>query len=278
MITDTIQNITDEELDSINQALTSRYGVDFTGYESSSIKRRITRIIHKYNLVDVMGLWKRLLYDHAFVIQFKDEISVGLTEMFRNPELWIYLRDKYLPTIAHKSNISVLHAGCSTGEEYYTMAILMHELNLLSKTSFHVIDLSDRFVEATQLGVYENDLLNQYNKNYLEFNPGSDLHFYFTKTSNGYKANDFLKQNVSFYASNLVSDTLFESFDIIFCRNVMIYFNDPLKMKVLEKFSRYLNNKGVLIIGYYDAMPSAYDKYFDYYDPSFKIFKPLNSK
>lgn len=275
MMSETRLSITDEEFDAINQALVSRYGIDFTGYEISSLKRRITRIIHKYDLQSSIGLWQKLLYDPGFAITFKDEVSVGLTEMFRNPDLWIYLRDNYLLKFLGQKDISILHAGCSTGEEFYTMAITLHEYGFLYQTKFDVVDLSTRFVQLTQAGVYDKDVIDTYSKNYKEFNPSGDFKSYFNEEESTYTAKEFLKKNADFRQFNLVSDTIEKQYDIIFCRNVMIYFNDPLKMIVLEKFSKALKSNGVLVIGYFDALPQDYVRFFDYYSPSFKIFKKI---
>lgn len=272
MTTDTPIGITDEEFSSINFALISRYGMDFTDYEPISLKRRINRILHKNQLKSIFDLWQKLLYDPVFAIHFKDEISVGLTEMFRNPTIWVHLKEKYLEKFKNSDKISIWHAGCSTGEEYYTMAIVLKETQNTDKANVTVTDLSDRFIEITKNGIYDIGLLDKYKINYQLYNKTGKFELYYEKDDEKGKMLANLRPKTNFIQHNLVTDAMDMKFDIIFCRNVMIYFNYALKMKVLKQFYNCLNDNGLLIIGHFDAMPNNYTEYFDYYDPSLKFF------
>lgn len=276
LVQESISAITDEELSSINYAIQSRYGLDFTDYEPSSLKRRIVRIIHKHSLENVIGLWQKLLYDKDFIQIFKDEVSVGLTEMFRNPEIWVALRDIYLPEIARnkKDDINIWHAGCSTGEEVHTMAMVAHDAMLLNRCKALATDLSDSFVAISQAAVYEKDLCMRYMNNIIQYDPKKSWHYCFeeidsekVKIQNRYTDYAVYKQH------NLTSIPIEKNlYDIIFCRNVMIYFNDNLKMNLLRMFHSKLKDGGLLIIGYFDAMPSNFEQYFTYKDSSLKFF------
>lgn len=272
MTTDTQIGITDEELSSINFALISRYGMDFSDYEPLSLKRRISRILHKNQMNSIFDLWQKLLYDPIFAVHFKDEISVGLTEMFRNPTIWVHLKEEYLEKFNNSSKISIWHAGCSTGEEYYTMAIVLKETKNLAKAEVTVTDLSDKFIEITQNGSYDLELLAKYQINYQLYNKIGKFQLYYEKTNEKGIMLSNLRPKTNFIQHNLVTDKMDLKYDIIFCRNVMIYFNDTLKMKVLKQFYNCLNDNGLLIIGHFDAMPSNYNDYFEYYDPSLKFF------
>lgn len=273
-----IKDITDEELDSINYAISSRYGLDFGEYEKSSLKRRVVRVIHRYNLENVLGLWQKLLYDKDFINHFKDEVSVGLTEMFRNPEMWVHLKRNVLPKLADNSIINIWHAGCSTGEEVCTMAIVLNETGLLHKSRVLATDLSDRFVQQAAKATYNTDDFVKYEENYHAYHPAGNIRSYFYEQKNEYFSfyPSYLK-NVSYKTHNLVNESnVFDiKFDIIFCRNVMIYFNDSLKIKVLKSFHQQLNHNGILIIGYFDAMPEGFKEYFDYEESSVKLFKRI---
>ncbi len=276
---DSVSAITDEELDSINFAISSRYGLDFTGYEASSLKRRIIRIIHRYNLENVLGLWQRLLYDKEFIFIFKDEVSVGLTEMFRNPEIWVKLRDLYLPRIAKENSenkLKIWHAGCSTGEEVHTMAIVLDDANLLLKSEGLATDLSDNFVNISRKAEYELDMLLKYELNIKQYDAIKTIKSCFSLNDvNGILLPKY--RNYAIYKQHNLTSA-FEndnSYDIIFCRNVMIYFNDNLKMNLLKHFSEKLNENGIFIIGYFDAMPNDYGKYFTYEDSGLKFFKKI---
>ncbi len=269
-----VQNdITDEELNSITFALINRYGLDFSDYEPTSFKRRISRIMHKNNFENILQLWQKLLYDAPFATYFKDEISIGLTEMFRNPPVWEHLKNTYLKKFLSTNSLDIWHAGCSTGEEYYSMAIILKEAGLLPITKATVTDLSHHFIALTQKGEYDLDLLHKYQKNYQLINKTGNFNLYYTKNDSVGVIKDTIKPQTDFKQHNLVSDVMNKQFDIIFCRNVMIYFNETLKMKVLKLFHQALKKDGILVIGHFDALPSEYATFFNYYDPSLKIFK-----
>lgn len=273
-----IINISEEELTSINYALQSRYGLDFSNYEETSLKRRILRIIHKYDLESVIGLWRKLLYDKDFIVVFKDEISVGLTEMFRNPEVWVKLRDDIFPKYLGKEEINIWHAGCSTGEEVYSTSIVLQELGLLHIAKGVATDLSDKFIQCAAEGSFEIETLERYGKNYEQYNPGNSLSRYYTTNGEVGQMLPRLRNYAEFIQHNLTKDLPVRKFDIIFCRNVMIYFNDNLKMEVLKMAYDALADDGLFIIGYFDALPLSYTEYFDYYDSGFKFFKKKGAK
>ncbi|MCS7004607.1 MAG: hypothetical protein NZM38_04695 [Cytophagales bacterium] len=272
-------SISDEEIMSINRAILLRYGIDFTNYEINSLKRRIVRIINKYRFENTIGLWKHLLKDSQFIFTYIDEITVGLTEMFRNPDLWIKFRDDILPKLSCNSTIYMWHAGCSTGEEVYTASIVLHEQNLRYCTYTLASDINRTFVAKAQSGCYEADLLQQYQKNYLTFNPNSKkgIFEYFDSLKNSeFCVKAFVRQNISFVQHSLL-EPLADSqgrFDVIFCRNVLIYFDDTLKLKVLQLFYQTLHPDGFLILGYFDSLSfGLYQPYFEMVEPAYKILR-----
>lgn len=274
--TDTYEStavITDEELKSINYALVARYGMDFTDYEPISLKRRITRIIHKYELHNILNLWQKLLYDAQFAQTFKDEISVGLTEMFRNPPVWVFLKDWVSKQLPLQRPLRIWHAGCSTGEEFYSMCILICELGLLQQTEMLVTDLSDRFISIAKEGTYDNELIQKYHINFNLYSRKDSLEKYFaTDLQKSRFKPQFVPKMVTFEVQNLVTMSSPGTFDLILCRNVMIYFNETLKLKTLKLFNKSLSSEGLLVIGHFDAMPNGFDQHFKYTDPGLKIF------
>ncbi len=270
--------ISDQELESLNTAIFTKYGYDFSGYEKTSFRRRVQRILYKYEMPSILDLWRKVLFDREFFLEMKDEISVGMTEMFRNPDFWQKISTEIVTQWGGKEKIDIWHAGCATGEEIYSMAILLYEKGLLSRTRALATDLSDTFVEASRKGSYDAYSVERYVKNYLEFNPnGVGLKNYMLKDEDGanYVMRDFLREYASIKQQNLVTDAMTSQFDIIFCRNVMIYFNDELKMKVLKMFNKSLKQGGLLCIGYFDAMPRDYERYFEYEESSVKLFRKV---
>ncbi len=266
--------LSDEELDVINQAIYNRYRLDFFNYEKNSFKRRVHRIIDKFELESVYGLWQKILRDPDFIHVFINEITVGLTELFRNPGLWKYIKDDLLAQLPPREQIKIWHAGCSTGEEFYSMAIALYESGLFARSQSLATDLSSNAVDKSQRGFYSQDLLKKYYQNYQEFTDlERDLGYYLEEHSEGATFKRYLRQHGTFAQHNLSKDPMKEKFDLIFCRNVMIYFDDVLKLKVLNLFYESLEDHGFFIMGYYDALPPFKNQFFELHNPAYKIFK-----
>jgi len=269
--------ISDSELESLNMAIFTKYGYDFSNYEKTSFKRRIQRILYKYEMNSILDLWRKILFDKEFFLEMKDEISVGMTEMFRNPDFWQKIASDIIPKFEDKPTLDIWHAGCATGEEIYSMAILLYEKGILKKSKALATDLSDNFVATAKKAQYDSEAIDRYSKNYLEYNPnGIGLRNYLCKMDeDSFVFRDFLKDYAFIKQQNLVSEPMTSKFDIIFCRNVMIYFNDELKIKVLKMFNESLKPGGLLCIGYFDALPRNYEQYFEYEESSLKLFRKI---
>src|ERR1035437_3368825 len=230
------QEISDAELDSITNAIKTRYGIDFTNYEKASLKRGFARLIQKQDLGNIMGLWSKIMKDKEFLLQYIDDLTVNLTELFRNPEIWIKLKEDVLPQLQLKSNLDFWHAGCSSGEEVYTMAMVLKDKNLLYKSTALATDLSATILEQAKKGEYSNVLVNRYLKSCKQYCPDSNMDEWFEIGEHESKIKEKYKKHIQFLRHNLVQEPMNKKFDIIFCRNVMIYFDDVLKMKVLKLF------------------------------------------
>jgi chemotaxis protein methyltransferase CheR len=273
-----LKTITTEELQAINRAILLRYGMDFSNYEPQSLKRRMGRALQKFEIESVFDLWKIILKDNEFIFKLIDEITVGLTELFRNPTLWTFLREEFDTKYASAPSLNIWHAGCSTGEEVYTMSIVLYEIGLLPKAKLWATDLSGQAIRTAEEGTFAEEMFASYSKNYQNYAPDKDLKQYFYKQSEQHwQVFKIFKNNISFETHNLAKDEVIGKFDVIFCRNVMIYFDETLKMKVLEKFYHVLADDGYFIIGYYDALPDGYENLFEGFDSANKIFKKRNN-
>jgi chemotaxis protein methyltransferase CheR len=270
--TDSTDRISDEEIMSINRAIFSRYGFDFSNYELKSYKRRVIRIIDRFDLENSIGLWKKIINDPDFIRVYIDEISVGLTEMFRNPDMWVGLRENILPRYQQQSRLNIWHAGCSTGEEVYSMAILLEEEALIGKTSVLASDMNTSSIQQAKEGAFSSMYKTKYTTNYYATKSKASFADYYTDNTETMHFDKVNMNPVRFVQNNLVKETRLGNFDMIFCRNVMIYFDDILKMKVLKYFYDSLEPDGMLVIGYYDSLPIEYKNYFDLYDPATKMF------
>lgn len=265
--------ITDEELDSLTSAIKTRYGIDFTCYEKKSLKRGFARLIARNELGSLVGLWSKILKEKEFLIKYIDDLLVNLTELFRNPEIWLKIKDDLLIQLKDKPVINFWHAGCSTGEEIYTMAIVLKEQGILYKAKTLASDLSSTALETAKQGVYSKIFWKKYTSSYLTYFPKGNPEKHFNLTDSDIIVNAQLKNHIQFLRHNLVQDRMNRKFNVIFCRNVMIYFDETLKMKVLKLFYDSLEDDGYFIIGYYDMLPEASKELFTLYDATTRIYK-----
>lgn len=264
--------ISDVELSSFVTAVHTRFGIDFSGYEKKSLKRGLVRLMMRHELTSIIKLWDKMLRDKTMLINYIDELLVNLTEFFRNPEVWVKLKDDVLAKMASKERLDVWHAGCSTGEEIYSNTILLKEKFMLHRTHILASDLSSKALAKAIEGRYHNLIWDKYIKSYLLFNPEGAPEKYFLREEKEFEVMPQLKKNIQFQRHNLVHDDMDRKFDVIFCRNVMIYFDDVLKMKVLKKFYHALKDDGFFIIGYYDMLPEEVKSLFRLYCPTTRIY------
>ncbi|MDQ3110320.1 MAG: protein-glutamate O-methyltransferase CheR [Bacteroidota bacterium] len=265
--------INDEELSSLTNAIKTRYGIDFTCYEAKSLKRGFARLIARHELGSLLGLWSKILKDREFLISYIDELLVNLTELFRNPEVWVKINTDILEKLKDKTILKFWHAGCSTGEEIYSMAIILKELKLLSKTRAVATDLSTTALELAREGKYNEMLWKKYTASFLNCFPRGNLQNYFSLNQNNFVIKEEMQKHIRFLRHNLAQDKMDQKFDMVLCRNVMIYFDDTLKMKALRLFYDSLEDDGYLIIGYYDMLPEQSKTLFKLYDATTRIYK-----
>jgi len=268
--------ITDEELKSLTDAIHQRHGIDFSCYEPKSLKRRVVRTLHVFKLNAVHELWIKILRDPSFIYPFMDEISVGLTSMFRDPVLWKKMRSLLNFDLADKKELSIWHAGCSSGEEVYTMGIVLRESTFKKPVKAIATDISNQAMANAKKGEFNVMKMEEYDKNYLSFNPVSSLKKYYTVAKDIASVDTSLIKHVSFEHHNLITDPFTKNHDIILCRNVMIYFDNQAKRKLFDKFHDSLNPGGLFIIGFYDAvLPMIDENKFKVLDIDAKIFQKL---
>ena len=264
--------ITDEEMNALMTAIRNRYGLDFTNYEKTSLKRGVTRLMMKHNMESSLDLWSRVLKDYDFFMSSIDDLLVNLTELFRNPDVWIKLRDEVLEEFKGQA-LNIWHAGCSTGEEVYTMSIVLDEKGLLNRARLTATDLSSKALAKAKSGQYSLDIIKQYLNPFLKFFPHKQIEDYFQFEEKHAEIKPKYRQNVTFSRHNLVHDVAASKYDIVFCRNVMIYFDDQLKLKVLSLIHQSLKPNGYLIIGYYDIMPDSGKRLFQVVDIKTRIYR-----
>jgi len=273
-----VTDITEQEVESLTQSILTRYGIDFTCYEPKSLRRRIIRVINNFNLSSTSDLWVKFLRERNFIHVFMNEISVGMTSMFLDPILWKSLK-RDLPLYFPKQSIDVWHAGCSTGEEVYTLAIVLNDAGLAKRVRAVATDINQDALRTAQEGSYHKIKMIENENNYREYAPFGDFHAFCSRHENHVLMNPSLTSHVSFHYQNLIMDNAPSPglFDVIFCRNVMIYFDQQAKQKVLRKFYDALKPGGYLIIGFYDTMMALMDEtMFRLANAEAKIFQRIN--
>lgn len=241
--------IEDSDIDLLLTDLFDIYGYDFTNYSRASMKRRINRLYALDRFPSFAELRYRVRTEHTYLKRFVEEITVNVTEMFRDPSFYLGLRSEVLPSLATKPFIRIWHAGCSTGEEVYSMAIILKEAGLLEKSLLYATDLNPSVLEKVRKGIFPLNQMKQYSENYIASGGQKDFSSYYSANYGQAKFNEEFSEKIIISTHNLVSDSSFNEFDLILCRNVLIYFDKNLQDRVLTLFDESLAVLGYLALG-----------------------------
>jgi chemotaxis protein methyltransferase CheR len=239
----------DREITVLIKEVYKYHGYDFSGYSAASFRRRVDRLYQIDNFENFSEFLSKVSSDKVYFDHFVEEITVNVTEMFRDPSFYKTLRTAILPTLAIKPFIRVWHAGCSTGEEVFSVAILLKELNLLHKSMLYATDLNNSVLDAAKKGLFPLRTIQQYAENYRIASGKNDFSDYYTANYGFAKFNDELISRMLFSQHNLLIDGSFNEFDLILCRNVLIYFDKDFQRIALELFDQSLSKSGYLALG-----------------------------
>jgi chemotaxis protein methyltransferase CheR len=238
-----------EEMEILLNDLFTRYGYDFTEYSKASMQRRIQRLFIVDKFPSFAEFRHRLHNDPQYFRRFVEEITVNVTEMLRDPAFYRTLRTSILPILATYPFIRIWNAGCSTGEEVYSMAILLKEAGLLHKSLLYGTDINPLVIEKARKGIFPISQMQKYSENYIQSGGVKDFSSYYTANYHLAKFDSSLMEKMIFSTHNLVSDFSFNEFQLILCRNVLIYFERELQSKVFNLFDYSLENFGYLALG-----------------------------
>ncbi|WP_066835942.1 CheR family methyltransferase [Rufibacter ruber] len=227
----------------------AQYGYDFSGYARASVYRRIKRFLGNKNLASVEELRKSLFQDPYFFENFLQEITVNVTEMFRDPTFFLALREKVLPILSTYPFIKIWDAGCSTGEELFSLAILLKEEGLLERTKIYATDINQKVLKQAKEGIFNLANMASYTSAYYAAGGKTEFSSYYTSSYGSAKFDASLVKNAVFYPHNLATDSSFNEFHLILCRNVLIYFNRELQERVFNLFDESLVSLGYLGLG-----------------------------
>lgn len=242
-------NVTEEQIDLLLNELLEHHGYDFTYYSRASLVRRINRLFTLDKFHDFDQFHSQLVENPDYINRFVEEITVNVTEMFRDSEFYKELASEVLPALGTYPFIRIWLAGCSTGEEAYSVAILLYEAGLLHKTLIYATDINPSVLEKARHGIFPLSHMKSYSENYIAAGGSEDFSMYYTANYEGVKFKNELSNRIVFSTHNLVSDGSFNEFHLILCRNVLIYFDRELQEKVFRLFDASMGTLGFLALG-----------------------------
>lgn len=242
------------------ESVRGRYGYDFRDYSEASIKRRVAHFMASQKIEGLRALDGILINDEDIFELFIQDLSVTVTEMFRDPSFYKSLKDKVLKRLGTYPFIKIWIAGCATGEEVYSVAILLHEANLLDRSLIYATDINQKSLQIAKEGIYSLINMKSYTENYIKAGGNNSFSEYFTARYQSVLFDKALKANIVFSSHNLATDKSFNEFQLIICRNVLIYFNHTLQDKVLNLFHESLCPFGFLGLGSKESLHFASSK------------------
>jgi len=270
-------SITSSDAEVFVNAIKAESDYDFSDYSEKSFKRRLEKILTDHNTT-VDGIIRKIKKEPGFIEKLICDITVNTTELFRDPPSWQALKHRILPKLKDNQTINIWHAGCSTGQEVYSMLIILAELNMLEKARVYATDIDINALETARKGTYRyrfnlgyldafDNVMKKNPLNYEEFNdiPYSK-YFDIDEAQDTIRMKQFLREKPVFKKQDLVKteNIFYTKFDIIICRNVMIYFNSKLQNKLFDLFYKNLNSRGCLVLGVHESilgqMASKFEK------------------
>ena len=264
------------EVQVLLEAIYQHYGFDFRGYALGSLKRRLWRRAYGEKVETLSALQDKVLHDPAVMERLLLDLSINVTAMFRDPTFFRAFREKVVPTLRTYPFVRIWNAGCSTGEETYSLAIVLKEEGLYDRTRIYATDINDRVLEQARAGRFPLEKMREYTENYLRAGGNEEFSSYYTVEGETASFTTDLCEQVVFAQHNLVSDAPFNSFNVIVCRNVMIYFGKTLQDRVHELFYDSLEPLGILAMGHKESIRfTRYEDRYEPLDPQEKLYRKM---
>jgi chemotaxis protein methyltransferase CheR len=242
------------EINLLLEGIYQHYGYDFRGYAMASVRRRVWNVVRAEGLRTVSALQERVLHDRAAMERFLLALSVNVTAMFRDPSFYLAFRNRVVPLLRTYPFIRVWHTGCSTGEEVYSMAVLLTEEGLYHRCRIYATDMNESVLRKARDGIFPLNKMQEYTQNYLKSGGKRAFSEYYTAAYDSAIFSAALRENIVFSQHNLAMDGSFNEFHVILCRNVMIYFNKDLQARVHNLLYDSLIKLGVLGLGHNESI------------------------
>lgn len=270
-------NLEDIEVQLLLEGIYRYYGFDFRDYAPSSVKRRIRKILAAEALPTISALQDHLLHDPACLERFLLGLTVNVTSMFRDPSFFVSFRETIVPLLRTYPFIRIWHAGCSTGQEVYSMAILLQEEGLYHRCRIYATDTNELVLQKAKQGIYPIDLMQAYTQLYLKAGGTRSFSEYYTAGYGNAIFRSSLKENMVFSQHNLATDSSFNEFNVILCRNVLIYFNRTLQQRVHQLFYDSLCSFGILGLGRRESLKlSPYEPCYEEIVKGERLYRRLD--
>jgi chemotaxis protein methyltransferase CheR len=264
------------EIELLLEGVFRQYGFDFRSYAYASIRRRLWKRVEAEGLNNLSELQARVLHDQNAMERLLLDLSVNVTAMFRDPLFYVAFRQHVIPLLRTYPFIRIWHAGCSTGEEVYSIAILLEEAGLYDRSRIYATDINDVVLQQARRGIFPLERMQEYTENYIKAGGTRSFSEYYTAKYDGALFDQRLVRNVAFAQHNLVTDRSFAEFHVIFCRNVLIYFDKDLQNRVHALFYDSLVRLGVLCLGSKETLKfSKYEPCYERLDSSEKIYRKV---
>lgn len=264
------------EIKLLLEGVYEQYGYDFREYSSESLRRRIRELIRHEGLTSVSVLQNELLRNPDFMDRLVLQLSVNITSMFRDPEYFASIRNKIIPRLRTYPFIRIWIAGCGSGEEVYSLAILLEEEGLLSHSRIYATDINDVVLKQAKEGIYPIGKMQEYSTNYQKSGGSRSFSEFYTANYDRAVFRQSLKEHIVFAQHNLVTDGPFNTFNLVLCRNVLIYFNDALTERVLRLLQTSVEMFGFLGLGVKESLQfTQVEKDFEVVDSTNKLYKKI---
>jgi chemotaxis protein methyltransferase CheR len=264
------------ELRLLLEGIFQHYGHDFRQYAQASVMRRVRSLLELEKLDSISALQGRILHDAGALERFLFALSVHMTAMFRDPGFYRAIRDQVVPILQTYPFVRIWHAGCATGEEVYSLAILLHEEGLLERCRIYATDMNETVLGRARSGIFPLAAMKEYTSNYIAAGGRQDFSRYYTAGSDNAILRGFLRKQIVFAPHNLATDGPFNEFHLICCRNVLIYFNKDLQDRVHKLLFDSLAPLGLLGLGSKETLRfSAYEHFFKDFDIAHRLYRRM---
>lgn len=259
------QSLGDIEIRLLVEAIFLRYGQDFRDYAQASLKRRVLQAQQRMGAASISALQERVLHDPDGFAELLQYLTVPVSEMFRDPPYFLALRRHVVPVLRTYPSIKVWVAGCSTGEEPYSLAILLKEEGLLARTILYATDINHASLEKARRGIFSLDHMQAFTRNYQRAGGTRSFSDYYTAAYGGALFDRALRESITFADHSLATDAVFSETQLVSCRNVLIYFNRKLQDRALGLFHESLSHRGFLGLGTKETLD--FSAYADRFEP-----------